>query len=96
MSQDYAQQVWKMPQLINIDDMLESWDKIKDCAIPTPCTLDEALKFSKTKDDINSSIHSLRVSRMQMDSLAEEFWTKNIIEQYEKFNKEFVFRILKT
>lgn len=79
----------------SIDDLIAEWDQIKDCKILTPATLEEAVKFSNTKDSIGSTVHALQISRLQNDLTAEALWSDIFSNMYNQFTKEYTFRILK-
>ena len=85
-----------MHQSDNIDTLLEEWNKIKDCVIPTPTTAEEAIRFTNSKDMIASTVHSLQISKLQNDATAEQFWKQNFCNIYNQFTKEYTFRILKS
>ena len=84
-----------MQQSANIDKLLEEWNQIKSLATPLSATADEAIKFANIKDNISSTVHALQVSRLQNDSTAEQFWSDHFCEIYNKFNKEYMFKVLK-
>ena len=84
-----------MRPLGNTDKLLEEWDPIKRLSTPVSATADEAIKFANIKDNISSTVHALQVSRLQNDSTAEQFWSNHFCEIYNKFNKEYMFKVLK-
>lgn len=79
----------------SVDELLGEWEQIKDSVNPIPMSLSEALAITKLKDDLNSTVHSLQISKLNNDPEAEKFWTNHFYETYELFTKEYTFRILK-
>ena len=80
----------------SIDELLDQWYQLKDAPIPVPTTLVEAVKFSNIKDEISSQVHALQISKLQNDSVAEEFWSNTFRNSYEQFAKEYLYRVLKS
>lgn len=78
------------------DDLLEQWHQLREASIPVPTTLEEAVKFANIKDEISSQVHALQISKLQNDPKAEAFWTQTFRNSYEKFSKEYVYRILRS
>jgi len=84
-----------MRPLGNIDKLLEEWNQIKSISTPVSITADEAIKFTNIKDNIANTVHALQVSRLQNNSTAEKFYSQQFFEIYNKFNKEYMFKVLK-
>lgn len=85
-----------MQTLDNIDELLVAWEKNKDCAIPVPCTLSEALEFTKLKQMLTELSHQIHDSRIKNDLVTEESSIKNFCDTYRIFSKEYVYRVLKS
>jgi hypothetical protein len=84
-----------MQLLVDIDDELLQWEKLKNTPIPIPTTLTEALEFTALKDAVSHLSHQIRNSRLENNSEAEEFYTTHFATCYDKFTKEYVFKVLK-
>lgn len=84
-----------MQQSNNVDDLLEQWEQVKNTPIPTPCSLTEALEFTRLKNTISDLSRQIRNSRLENDTHAEEYYLKYFNELYDSFSKDFVYRVLK-
>jgi hypothetical protein len=84
-----------MQLLVNIDDELLQWEKLKNTPIPIPTTLTEALEFTALKDAVSLLSHQIRNSRLENNSEAEEYYVTHFATCYDKFTKEYVFKVLK-
>lgn len=92
---DLEQQEWKMQQLTEANDLLDEWELYKDHPIPIPCTLTEALEFTKTKAKLNSLSHQIRNCRLENNDKDELIYLNEFCQIYEVFSKDYVYRILK-
>lgn len=63
--------------------------------MPMSTTADEAIRFTNIKDNISNTVHALQVSRLQNNSTAEKFYSQQFFEIYNRFNKEYMFKVLK-
>ena len=81
--------------MANIDKLLEEWNQIKTITMPMSTTADEAIRFTNIKDNISNTVHALQVSRLQNNSTAEKFYSQQFFEIYDRFNKEYMFKVLK-
>lgn len=81
--------------MANIDKLLEEWNQIKTITMPMSTTADEAIRFTNIKDNISNTVHALQVSRLQNNSTAEKFYSQQFFEIYNRFNKEYMFKVLK-
>lgn len=84
-----------MQVLDNPDNLLDSWETIKDAALPLPCTLDEALEFSRQKALLSALSRQVRNSRLENDIITEESCLTQFCAVYERFSKEYVYKVLK-
>lgn len=84
-----------MLPLPDVDAYMEQWEHLKNCSVPTPCSLDEAIRFTHLKNVISDISHLIRKCRLENDTEAEMWYEDIFIENYEEFEKDFVFRTLK-
>lgn len=85
-----------MHPLIDIDASMEQWEEhLKNAPVPTPCSLDDAIRYTNLKNTISHLGHKIRVARFENDTEAEEWYIEHFAELYTEFEKDFVYRILK-
>lgn len=82
-----------MQQSTNINDLLEQWDQYRNCSIPVPCTLQEALEFTEHKTQINKLVHNIQNDRFNSSSSIED--EQQFVKLFESFSREYVYKILK-
>lgn len=82
-----------MQQSINLNDLLEQWEKIKNCSVPTPCTLNEALEFTRYKIELNKLADHIRSDRFNSSISLKD--AQQFVSLYDSFSREYVYRILK-
>ena len=84
-----------MQLLVDIDNELLQWEKLKNTPMPIPTTLTEALEFTALKSTISDLSHRIRNSRLENNSEAEELYATHFTTCYTKFTKDYVFKVLK-
>lgn len=83
-----------MQQSVSLDELIDTWNRIKDMSMPTPCTVEDTLKFMEAKQNIVKTLLLLQTNRWANYDESEEALVKRLQEYILKFNKEYLFRIL--
>lgn len=78
----------------NIDDLLEEWEQLKHKQYPNPSNKDEVMSFVCWKMTIDEYAKDLRTSRLENNKDKERKCTKNFINAYNSFSKDYVFKVL--
>ena len=79
----------------SIDDLLEEWEKVKKFNNFKNETLSEAIDYECEKNLIETWASDIRQSRFENNQTAEKKYIEKFVENYEKFNKKFVYKVLK-
>lgn len=78
-----------------VDILLEQWETMRQLPIPIPMSLDQALQYTRLKDIITELSHNLRISRLENNVEAEQFYIEHFCELYDTFSKDFIIKVLR-
>lgn len=78
-----------------IEESLEEWEGMKHTSLPHTVSATEAIEFEEMKLLLSQLSHQLRNSILENNCARTERYAANFMFFYDKFMKEYVFRILK-
>jgi hypothetical protein len=78
----------------NVDELLEEWEHLKHRQYPNPSNKDQVMAFICWKMVIDDHARDLRTSRLENNKDKEFKCTKNFIDAYTEFSKDYVFKVL--
>ena len=84
-----------MQQSNEANSLLNEWEQYKDHPTPVPCTLNEALEFTKTKEKLNALSYQIRNCRLENNANGEKIHIDQFCQIYDAFYKDYVYKILK-
>jgi len=79
----------------SINELLESWEQIKNKSCPTALNIADASGYLRAMDKVDQLAQEVRNCRLINDRVGEMRNTAKFIEAYYDFSKDFVFRTLK-
>lgn len=86
-----------MPLLISasLEESMRSWEEMKHISLPHSVSATEAIEFEELKHLLTKLSFQLRNSIWENNYECEKRYAENFMCCYDKFMKEYIFRILK-
>lgn len=79
----------------DVDSLLEQWERIKHASLPKTENINEAINYEFSKKTVEDAAHDIRKSRLENDPHNEQYYSVIFKEQYTRFARHYVYKVLK-